>query len=182
MVAIYAPFVTDGHVSFETEVPTADEFAQRVTATGSRYPWLLCEDAAGVGGYAYGTAFRGRVAYQWVVETSIYMAPRMRGTGAARSLYGALLETLRSLGFARALGGVALPNPRSVAFHEGMGFRPMGVLDRVGFKNGRWYDVGFWSLDLRSEPPTAAPEFLDTLRADDPRLCFDGGGDPAPPP
>jgi len=169
LVAIYAPFILDSHVSFELEVPSIEEFAQRVAATTGQFPWLVAEDADGIAGYAYATSFRARPAYQWVAESSIYLAPRARGTGLARRLYGALLRALEWQGYCRVYGGVALPNAASVAFHEALGFTPIGTFERVGYKFGRWHDVGFWVKELGSGgDPGPPPRPMATVAPSDP--------------
>ena len=151
--AIYAPFVRDGHTSFETAVPSVEEVARRIDA-GPLHPWLVADDGA-VAGYAYAGPHRSRGGYVWSVETSVYVAERARRRGVASALYAALLDVLRLQGFANAYAGVALPNAASVAFHEAAGFEPVGVYRRVGFKAGAWHDVGWWALRLGDG---AAPE------------------------
>jgi phosphinothricin acetyltransferase len=44
-----------------------------------------------------------------------------------------------------------MPNPGSVQLHESVGFRPVGVFEGIGYKLGRWHDVGWWQLDLQPE-------------------------------
>ena len=139
--AIYAPHVTDGVASFEQVAPDAAEMARRIEAY---HVWLVHER----GGYAYASRHRDRAAYRLTVETSVYVAPRAQGQGVGRALYDALLGELRERGFAVALAGITLPNPASVALHEAVGFEPVGVFRRVGFKAGAWWDVGWWQLAL----------------------------------
>jgi phosphinothricin acetyltransferase len=121
---------------------------EQVRARG--LPWLLAEDAAGVAGYAYAGPWRVRAAYRHSVETSIYLAPRAAGRGIGRSLYAALLDALRERDVHAVIGGVSLPNAASVALHERMGFAQVARFEEVGFKFGRWIDVGYWQLRLAS--------------------------------
>jgi phosphinothricin acetyltransferase len=67
-----------------------------------------------------------------------------RRSGVARALYGRLLPMLAERQFHAAFAGIALPNPASVGLHEAMGFAPVGIYREVGFKFGRWCDVGWW--------------------------------------
>ena len=150
LLEIYAPAVLDGATSFELEVPSEAEFAGRIERVLATHPWFVAEDEAGAAlGYAYAVPFRGRPAYAWCAECSVYVAEHARRAGVARALYAELLRTLRELGYHLAVAGVTLPNPASVAFHERLGFRPVGVVPEVGWKHGAWHGVGFWSLHLR---------------------------------
>ncbi len=158
MLAIYGPIVRDTATSFETDVPTAAEFAARIADTLPHRPWLVAVDRARVLGYAYAGSHRARAAYGWSVEPSIYVSSAARRRGVARALYTALFAALRAQGFANAYAGITLPNAGSVALHERFGFAPVGVYPRIGFKHGRWHDVGWWRLDLapdRSGHPDA---------------------------
>ena len=160
---IYAPIVTGTATSFEEVPPSRSEMAGRIRRTLERYPWLACEKAGLVLGYAYATVFRSRPAYQWVVEVSAYVRPDSQGTGVASALYGSLIEILRVQGFINALAGIALPNDASVALHERFGFEPVGVLKDVGFKLTQWHDVEWWALRLQQprdlpDPPKPLSE------------------------
>lgn len=93
LLAVYAPYVQNTAVTFETAVPVAADFRRRIAATLPRYPYLVAQDARGVAGYAYTGAFVGRAAYAWSAEVSIYLAADRRGRGWGRRLYAAL-ETL----------------------------------------------------------------------------------------
>ncbi len=85
----------------------------------------------------------------------MYLAPLAHGRGVGRQLYDRLFRTLRDLGYLNAYAGIALPNAASVRLHESLGFAPVGVFRHVGFKFGRWHDVGWWSLEL-ADPATAS--------------------------
>jgi phosphinothricin acetyltransferase len=157
IAAIYAPSVTDAPTSFELVPPTADEMAARVAATQVYAPWLVLERGGVIAGYAYGARHRERAAYQWSVDVTVYIHADHRGAGVGRALYDALLPALRDQGFYVAHAGIALPNPASVALHERFGFTPVGVYKDVGYKLGRWIDVGWWRLALREPVADPAP-------------------------
>jgi L-amino acid N-acyltransferase YncA len=154
--AIYAPYVTDTAITFETEVPDADEMARRIAAAAERHAWLVLEDGGRIVGYAYGGPYKARGAYRWACEVSVYVERGRRRTGAGRALYEALLARLTERGYRMAVGGMTLPNDASVGLHEAFGFEPVGVYRGVGFKLGAWHDVGWWQLRLL--PPTPHPE------------------------
>ncbi len=153
MLAIYGPFVEHSYVSFETEVPTASAFWQRAQTVLAEAPWLVCTYEDQVVGYAYASAHRSRQAYQWNRELSVYVKEAWRGKGIARALYSTLIELLKLQGYLNTLIGISLPNETSVRFHEKMGFKPVGIYHNVGFKKGRFCDVGWWELSIQNAPP-----------------------------
>lgn len=168
IAAIYAPYVLSGTVSFESDAPDARQMRARMAASDGLYPWLVATsgddgDGRGVLAYAYATRFRERPAYRYVVETSIYVAGPTQGRGVGRLLYGALVSTLRAQGFTQAIGVIALPNNGSITLHEQVGFRRAGVYREIGFKQGRWIDVGFWQCELNEPaiPPVEPRAFVD---------------------
>ena len=156
IAAIYAPHVNGGIASFEIEAPDDTEMARRMAASNGLHPWLVAE-ADAVLGYAYASSYAAREAYRWAVETTIYLAPGAQGKGIGRTLYTALLATLRAQGFTEAIAKIALPNPASVALHEALGFRHVGTVERIGWKHGRWVNVGVWQGAL-AEPATQPTE------------------------
>jgi L-amino acid N-acyltransferase YncA len=157
MLAIYGPIIRDTATSFETDVPTVTEFAERLSDTLPHRPWFVAVDGEQVLGYTYAGSHRARATYGWSVEPSIYVSPKAQRRGVARALYTALFAALRAQGFANAYAGITLPNTGSVALHERFGFVPVGVYPRIGFKHGQWHDVGWWRLDLAPDR-TGAPE------------------------
>jgi phosphinothricin acetyltransferase len=153
---LYAPYVADSYISFETEPPDAAEMRRRMEAGGGLYPWLLAEEDGEVLGYAYASAFRPRAAYRFAVETTIYCRPADGRRGVGTLLYRRLLDVVRDQGFTEAIGAISLPNAASVRLHEKLGFRPVGAYQRVGYKLGAWHDVALWqcSLAVPAEPPS----------------------------
>ena len=145
---IYAPFVLETAISFEEVPPTADEMAGRVTSTLRTHPWLVAVDGRKVCGYVYASAHRERTAYRFSADTTVYIAPQAQRRGIGHALYAELLPDLKGRGVHMAFAGIALPNPGSVALHESMGFAKVGVYREVGFKFGRWLDVGWWQRPL----------------------------------
>jgi len=162
--AIYAPIVATTAISFELEPPTVAEMARRMAGTTPAYPWLVAEDQGRLAGYAYASQHRTRAAYRWCVDVSAYVDPDWQRRGVGRSLYTALVAVLELQGYREAFAGIALPNPASVGLHHALGFVPVGVYRRVGWKLGTWHDVGWWQRSLtasREEP--SEPETLDRL-------------------
>jgi phosphinothricin acetyltransferase len=162
--AIYAPIVASTPISFEVEAPTAAEMARRIAKTMPAHPWLVAEDEGQFAGYAYAGPHRSRAAYRWSIDVSAYVHPDWRRRGVGRSLYTALLAVLALQGYREACAGITLPNPASVGLHQALGFVPVGVYRRVGWKLGAWHDVGWWQRSLiesRDEP--GEPQPLDRL-------------------
>lgn len=145
---IYNHFVSNSIVTFEERPVAEPEMRQRIENTLQHLPWCVWEDRGRVEGYAYASPWRTRSAYRFSVETTVYVSPSRARRGIGSNLYRALLDDLRERGFHAAVGGIALPNPASVAFHEKLGFREVARFREVGFKQGRWIDVGYWELLL----------------------------------
>lgn len=155
---IYAPWVRNTTISFELEPPDAAEMAARIEATLRFFPYLVIERQGELLAYAYASRLRGRPAYDWVTETSVYVAEHVVSHGHGRRVYQALLDLLALQGHWWAYGGVALPNEGSQRFHASLGFERFGCFPAVGFKFGRWCDVEWWRRRLAPpdapEPPT----------------------------
>jgi L-amino acid N-acyltransferase YncA len=166
IAAIYRPFVERTAISFETEPPTCQEMEHRISETMASHPWLVCEIGEQVAGYAYATRHRARAAYQWSVDTSVYVGEKHWRVGIGRALYASLFPILAVQGFCNAFAGIALPNPGSVGLHESVGFTPIGVYERVGYKHGAWRDVGWWQRPLTAlETPPAQPLNLKAVQS-----------------
>ena len=153
--SIYAPYVTDTAISFETDPPTAAEMAERIADAQRGHAWLVLEENGRVVGYAYGGPFNPRAAYRWSCQVSVYLERGRRRTGAGRALYEALLTRLAERGYRTVLAGMTLPNEASVGLHRALGFEPVATFRRVGYKNGSWHDVAWAQRSIGSagEPP-----------------------------
>lgn len=148
---IYAPFIANSTVTFENEIPNIDSFTNRIEHYVALFPWLVADVDGKISGYAYASKYRDREAYQWMVECSIYLDPDFAGKGIAKNLYNALFEILKIQGIYKVFAVIGLPNLKSVSFHEKMGFTWFATYKNVGYKLGKWLNVGWWELIL-SEP------------------------------
>jgi L-amino acid N-acyltransferase YncA len=149
IAAIYNPYIASTTITFEEEPVSAADMAARIAdVQASALPWLLAVDDDGLIGYAYATKWRVRHAYRYSVESTVYLAPHARRRGVGATLYEALLARLREAGYHLVIGGIALPNEASVALHEKLGFEKVAQFHEVGFKFGRWIDVGYWQAKL----------------------------------
>lgn len=156
IVGIYAPYVTDSSVTFETEVPSAEEYRHRMEQIMRFFPFLVLEDAGEIVGYAYAHFFAERKAYQWLCETSIYVKQGLHRRGYASQLYAALLDALKAQGFCDAIAVLGCPNDASERLHEHMGFTLTMTYPNAGYKLGQWHDVKYYCRPLR--PRTEYPE------------------------
>jgi phosphinothricin acetyltransferase len=145
---IYGSIVRETAISFETTPPTAAEMAARIAGVNRDHAWLVAEEGVSVLGYVYAGKHRDPGAYAWSTNTSVYLRKDARGKGLGRALYRALFKVLKAQNYRTAFAGIALPNAASVRLHESIGFTHLGTYVRVGFKFGRWHDVGWWQLPL----------------------------------
>lgn len=142
--AIYNHFITDTVVTFEETPLTPAEMRERIEAYRAHYPWLVCEDGGQLVGYSYAARFHPRSAYRHTAEVTVYVRDGHARRGIGQALYARLLPQLVAGGCHVLLAAIALPNEGSVGLHEAHGFRKAAHFDEVGFKFGRWIDVGYW--------------------------------------
>ena len=165
LLDIYRPYVERTAITFEYEVPTLEEFRQRICHTLEKYPYLVAEAAGEIVGYAYLSAFHPRAAYQWCAETSIYVNTDKKKMGIGGRLYGALEQIAKEQGILNLNACIAWPNVEndpyltrnSGDFHEHMGYRLVGTFSKCGYKFHRWYDM-IWmekhiGEHLENQPP-----------------------------
>ena len=151
LLAIYAPYVEHTAITFEYEVPTLEEFTDRIRQTKTKYPYLVAKQDGKVLGYAYAGQFHAREAYAWAVETSIYVGDFCRPQAPL------LEKALKEQGFLNMNACIAyapkedeyLTN-NSVEFHAHLGYRMVGQFYQCGYKFGRWYDM-VWMEKLIGE-------------------------------
>jgi L-amino acid N-acyltransferase YncA len=163
ILSIYAPYIEGTSFTFETETPSIKEFSERIRTYLLNWPWLVCEIDGVIAGYAYSTRHRERTAYQWCTESSVYIHDDFQRTGIGRVLYTALFEILKKQGFRNVYAVINLPNEKSVAFHERCGFKYFATYEKVGYKLGKWKNVGWWRLIINefSEEPAAPIKFSE---------------------
>jgi phosphinothricin acetyltransferase len=147
---IYNHYVENTTVTFEEQVVKRSDMQTRITAiTNLGLPWLVYEKASKVIGYAYASQWNTRSAYRNTIEVTIYLSPHCVGKGLGTALYQALFTQLKDDGYHTAIAGITLPNPASINLHEKLGLRKVGHFKQVGYKFGRWLDVGYWQSNLK---------------------------------
>lgn len=149
LLAIYAPYVERSAITFEYDVPSADDFRNRIEHTLERFPYLVAEEEGRPLGYAYAGRFQPREAYDWAVETSIYLDGKARGRGIGTQLHAALERACGTMNVQNMDACIAAPRTAddpfltdaSICFHEHLGYRMVGRFEQVGYKFNRWYDM-----------------------------------------
>ena len=148
LLEIYGPYVKNTAISFEYDVPTVEEFQNRIDKTLKKYPYLLAVEDDEILGYAYAGAFYGRAAYDWSVETTIYLAPNAQKKGVGKMLHENLEQKLQEMGILNLYACIAYPevedeylDRNSANFHEHMGYVKVGEFHKCGYKFGRWYNM-----------------------------------------
>ena len=155
--AIYAPYVARTSISFELVPPSGEEMAGRIARTIERSPWVVVELEGVVRAYAYGTRHRERAAYDWTIETTVYVEEAHQGLGLGRAAMRALVAVLRLQGFHLAVAGVTAPNAGSVALHRSLGFEQIGEFEAIGWKFDAWHGVEGFALELSPRDPIPDP-------------------------
>ena len=160
ILEIYRPYVESTAVTFETDVPSPEEFRRRVEGILSQYPYVVAECNGQIVGYSYASAYRSRAGFAWTPELSVYVRQGYHGNGIGTHLFAALLDLLRMQGYQNVCSVISYPNPGSEHLHYRFGFRFAGLQKKCGFKNGRWCDVAILERRLGNypePPPTPIP-------------------------
>ena len=148
LLEIYAYYVQNTAITFEYDVPSLEEFRERIIRTQKRYPYLVLEDQGVIRGYAYAGVFKDRAAYSRSCELSIYLDRNARGRGCGRMLYEALEAELGRMGMVNLYVCIADPiaedaylTKNSEQFHAHLGFRKVGEFHKCAYKFHRWYNM-----------------------------------------
>lgn len=164
LLAIYAPYVENTAITFEYEVPSIEEFRERIEHTLSRYPYLVAERGGEIMGYVYASAFKTRAAYAWAVETSIYIRTDAKHLGLGKLLYTALEGALKLQNITNVNACIAHPTVpdeyltlNSEQFHEHLGYRFVGRFTGCAYKFGRWYDMVWMEKHIGEHAAEPAP-------------------------
>ncbi len=166
LLKIYAPYVTETAITFEYNVPTADEFRTRIEGILEKYPYIAAVDDGEIIGYAYAGVFKARSAYNYDVEVTIYIKKEKRRSGVGKILYAELERLLKKQGITNLYACIACTEKEdefltndSVKFHEHMGYRLVGTFRQCGYKYNRWYDM-VWMEKIIGEHYAEQPALL----------------------
>ena len=148
ILKVYAYYVEKTAITFEYTVPTIDEFRSRIEKTLKKYPYIVAEQDGEIVGYAYTGPFVGREAYDWSVETTIYIKNNFKGNGLGKRLYQTLENISKAQNVINLYACIGYPEKEdeyltknSAQFHEHFGFKLIGQFDKCGYKFGRWYHM-----------------------------------------
>ena len=146
--AIYNHYIEHTVITFEEILLTVAQMQERVDAYTQAYPWLVCEDAGEIVGYAYASKWKERSAYKHTAEVTVYLKHDATQKGYGSALYAELIAQLKVQGCHVLLGCLAIPNEPSAKLHERFGFKQIAHFSEVGRKFDRWIDVGYWQKVL----------------------------------
>ena len=155
ILKIYAPYIEKTAITFEYEVPSLSEFSERISEIQKKYPWIVYEENGKILGYAYGGPEYTRAAYQWTVETSVYLDEDARGKGIGTALYEKILDILKKQNFCLCYVLINDDNEASIKMHEKYGFTKNGFRKNCGYKHGKWHSIVIMEKQLNapSVPP-----------------------------
>ena len=143
---IYNFYILNTHHSFEIEPVSSAEMRDRIAATVENYPYLIVEENGEIIAYAFASCYKPRSAYKNSVEVSIYVKNDLKQKGIGTKLYEKLFEALSKMNVHAIIAGISLSNEANVKLHEKFGMEKVAHFREVGFKLGRWIDVGYWEL------------------------------------
>jgi phosphinothricin acetyltransferase len=146
LLDIYNYYVVNTVITFDLEALSLDTFKEKINTVSTDYPFIVYEENGEILGYAYGSKFRPKPAYNNTVESTVYLKHGAQGKQIGSKLYNDLLFLLKQKNVHVVLGVLTLPNDASVKLHEKFGFKEVAHIKEVGFKFGKWQDVGFWQL------------------------------------
>lgn len=149
IASIYNHYIANTTISFEEEAVSVEQMVERIREVrAASLPWFVVAEADQVIGWAYASKWKARSAYRFSVEVSVYLRDGAGTRGLGSQLYEALFRALKERGVHLAIGGIALPNEASIALHEKFGMKKVAHFEEVGFKFGKWVDVGYWQVVL----------------------------------
>ena len=174
LLEIYRYYVEHTSVTFEWDVPTVEEFRSRIENTLKKYPYIAAVQNNHIVGYAYAGPFKARAAYNWAVETSIYVHKDIKRQGAGRLLLENLEYCLKKMNILNVNACIAYPETEdefltkdSVRFHEKMGYSFVGEFHKCGYKFNRWYNMVWMEKHIGehvSNQPDVAAFNIESLK------------------
>lgn len=138
VLAIYRFGMDEGNATFETQVPSWEQFTARHLAACSH---VAVDPAGGVLGWVAASPVSARPCYAGVVEHSVYVHPDARGRRVGRLLLDRLIDVSNSLGVWTIQSSIFPENPASLALHTAAGFRIVGTRERIAQHHGVWRDT-----------------------------------------
>jgi len=166
ILGIYKYYIENTSITFEWEVPSLEEFRSRIENTLQKYPYIVAVQNEKIIGYAYVSPFKTRAAYDWAVETSIYVQKDGKRHGTGRLLLENLESILKKMNILNVNACIAYPETEdeyltkdSVRFHEKMGYSMVGEFHKCGYKFNRWYNM-VWMEKMLGDHVSNQPKVL----------------------
>ncbi|OON99310.1 MAG: hypothetical protein ATN35_13220 [Epulopiscium sp. Nele67-Bin004] len=152
---IYKYYILNTSITFEITVPTLDDFIQRVNNIAKTHPYIVYEVDNNIVGYAYASRYGVREAFNWSVESTVYLDNNCKGNGIGSRLYTILLKLLEIQGFHTTYALITSSNQKSAVFHQQLGFEHITTMKKIGYKFDEWHDINYYSLILNqhTNPP-----------------------------
>lgn len=141
---IYKPYISNSVITFETTIPTIEDFTNRIKKIKTKYPYLVVIDNNRVVGYAYLSFFKDRKAYDCSAEISIYLDKQYQNKGLGFKLYQTLFDIAKRQNIVNIYACITYPNDQSIGFHQKLGFEFEAKFEKCGYKFGTWLDVVFY--------------------------------------
>lgn len=187
ILAISNHYALTTPANFAVEPETIEQWRTDFDATHEQYAWLVAEGEEGtkvaehqgaegkrpepeadssVVGFAKASPWKGRCAYAYSCEVTVYVRADAHGRGIGRALYARLIDTCRAQGYRSLVGGITQPNEASVRLHESLGFKRVALFRKIGWKFEKWHDVGYWQLQLNdaTDVPGAVSCVVEAVR------------------
>lgn len=148
LLEIYSYYVKNTAISFEYDVPLEEEFTDRIKNISRKYPYLVAIKDGKIVGYAYANTFKNRRAYDYSVETTIYIDRNFHHQGIGKKLYTELEKELKEMKIRNMYACIAFTENEnqyltndSKKFHQAMGFELVGTFHKTGLKFDQWFDM-----------------------------------------
>lgn len=142
---IYTQGIATGIATFETEVPSFEVWNKKFL----KQCRIIAESDSIVIGFGVLSQVSKREVYKGVAEVTVYVAEKFRGKGVGKLLLNTLIEESEQNGFWTLQAAIFSENMASIKLHEKCGFRVVGIREKIGQRNGKWYDNHF--LERRSK-------------------------------
>lgn len=149
LLDIYSYYVLNTTITFEYDTLSINEFTQRIQKITQKYPYLVATLDDEIIGYAYATSYKERAAYDWSVETTVYVKETFQGIGVGKALYTHLEHALKEMNIVNMLACITYPNPKSIEFHTKFGFEQVGHFHKVGYKFNEWRDIVWMQKSIK---------------------------------
>ncbi|MDR2630496.1 MAG: GNAT family N-acetyltransferase [Spirochaetaceae bacterium] len=154
---IYNYYVENTAVTFDETPAKAEIMEDHIGKITAQFPWFVWEEGGEIFGYAYLHQWKERMAYRFSTEDSIYLKQGFQGRGMGKELLARLLEKIKKADVHTVVAGITIPNEQSIGLHEKFGFKKIAQFPEIGYKLGKWRDVGYWELILPYPPEGSIP-------------------------